>query len=145
MQEHEHVAKILQWKLDDKGNWIVAKYGCTKCDQEFYEKPASSGWSTHNHANYVEGCFGCKAQTLQLSTGDANSGKAMSNKKWNKELDAYSDARKQGIQPAGTNMTQIRAAEQASETLGRAYNAETMPPAQAITKAHGDVMKEVGM
>lgn len=97
------------------------------------------------HHTFVEGCFGCKASTIQLSAGDAAHKKEVSSKKWNAELDAYADARRQGIQPAGTNMTQIKAAVKASETIGRAYNAEIMPPAQAITKSHGDVFKEVGI
>jgi hypothetical protein len=97
------------------------------------------------HPQYVEGCFGCKASTLQLSPGDAAHMKEVSSKKWDAELNAYSQARKQGIQPAGTKMSQIKAAVTASETIGRAYNAETMPPAQAITKSHAEAFKEVGI
>ena len=97
------------------------------------------------HPDYVEGCFGCKISTLELSPGDASSGKAIPTKKWNKELDAYADARSQGIQPAGTRLGQIERAVEASDKLGRAYDAGTMPKAESITKAHASVMKEVGM
>jgi len=97
------------------------------------------------HPIFIEDCFGCKAATIQLNAGDAAHMKEVSSKKWDAELNAYADARKQGIQPAGTKMGQIKAAVEASETIGRAYNAEVMPPAQAITKSHGDVFKEVGI
>jgi hypothetical protein len=69
----------------------------------------------------------------------------MSNRKWNSELDAYSNARAQGIQPAGTRMGQIIEAEKASETLGKAYDAGTMPAAKTIDKSTASVMKEVGL
>jgi hypothetical protein len=95
------------------------------------------------HPEFVEGCFGCKIGTLQLSPGDASSGKLMPNKKWNAELDAYKEARKQGIQPAGTSMAKIQEAHHASEVLGEAYKADSMPPAQHINKKSAEVMKEL--
>jgi hypothetical protein len=42
-------------------------------------------------------------------------------------------------------MGQIIEAEKASETLGRAYDAGTMPAAKAIDKATARTMKEVGV
>ena len=95
------------------------------------------------HPEFVEGCFGCKISTLQLNTGDASRG--MSQKNWDAELDAYANARAQGIQPAGTTMKAIDEALQASDIIGGAYNAETMPAASEITKATGKVMKETGI
>lgn len=86
------------------------------------------------HPDFVEGCFGCKVSTLQLNAGDAKANIAMSRKKWDGELQAYRDARAQGIQPAGTSKRQIDAALSASDTLGRAYDAGTMPAAQRITE-----------
>jgi hypothetical protein len=97
-----------------------------------------------HHPEPVEDCFGCKALTLQMNTGDANSKKAMPNKAFNKELDAYKEARAQGIQPAGTTMSKIQEAVQASETLGRAYDAGKMPPAKHINKKSAEVLKELG-
>ena len=41
-----------------------------------------------DHPEDVEGCFGCKVIGLQMSPGDASSQKAMSNKKWDGELNA---------------------------------------------------------
>jgi len=95
------------------------------------------------HPEYVEGCFGCKIGTLELGTGDAS--RDIPDKKWNSELSAYRDARAQGIQPAGTRMQDIEAAHKASETLGRAYDADTMPKAKDITTKSVEVMKELGV
>jgi hypothetical protein len=93
----------------------------------------------------VDGCFGCKGLSIQMNAGDADSRKFMTNKRHNKELDAYKEARAQGIQPAGTTMDKIQQAVQASETLGRAYDAGKMPPAKAINKKSAAVMKELGV
>ena len=62
--------------------------------------------------------------TLQLSTGDANSGlvsNGWSNKKWDNELDLYRKARAQGIQPDGTSTAQIQKAMDVSDKTGHAY------------------------
>lgn len=97
------------------------------------------------HPEYVDGCFGCKGMSVQMNAGDADSRRSMPNKAFNKELDAYKDAVAQGIQPAGTSMRKIQEAVKASETLGRPYNAEKMPPAQHINKKSAEVMKELGV
>ena len=68
----------------------------------------------------------------------------MPQKKWDKELNAYSAARKQGIQPAGTTMKAINEAKAASDKLGAAYNADVMPSADKITKQSASVLKQVG-
>ena len=96
-----------------------------------------------SHPEFVEGCFGCKITTLELGTGDANSRAAMPKRKWESELVRYKEARRQGIQPAGTTMDKIIAAEKASENLGRAYNAEKDPNAKAIDKATANAINEV--
>jgi hypothetical protein len=49
-----------------------------------------------------------------------------------------------GMQPAGTSMRHIREAHAASETLGKAYNSETMPKAKDINKKSVEVLKEIG-
>ena len=95
------------------------------------------------HLEYVEGCFGCKISTLQTNSGDASGGKAMPNKKWDGELQAYRDARAQGIQPAGTSMKNIVAAHKASETLGSAYDANTMVKANKLDKRTANVMNQL--
>lgn len=97
------------------------------------------------HPEFIEGCFGCKGLTLSMNTGDADSRRVVPNKRFNKELDAYAEARANGIQPAGTSMEKIREAVQASETLGRPYDAGKMPPAKHINKKSVEVMKELGV
>lgn len=94
------------------------------------------------HPEYVEGCFGCKIGTLELGTGDAS--RDIPDKKWNGELQAYRDARAQGIQPAGTTMRHVEEAHKASETLGKAYDANTMPKTKDINHKSATVMKELG-
>ena len=77
------------------------------------------------HPEFVEGCFGCKLGTLQLSPGDAAGNKNMSQKKWDAELNLYQSARKQGIQPAGTSIRQVQKAIDDSNKVGKAYDANT--------------------
>jgi hypothetical protein len=97
------------------------------------------------HPEPVDGCFGCKGLTLNMNAGDADSRRTITNKSFNNELKAYQEARSQGIQPSGTSMKKIQEAIKASETLGKAYNAEKMPPANKITKKTAEVMREVGI
>jgi len=75
------------------------------------------------HPEFVEGCFGCKLGTLTMNTGEANSNRFTSTKKWDKELQSYRDARAQGIQPAGTSMKKIQEAVRISNETGNAYGA----------------------
>jgi len=95
-----------------------------------------------DHPVEVEGCFGCKVINLQVNAGDAK--RDIPDKKWNAELQAYRDARAQGIQPAGTTMRHVEEAHKASEILGKAYNADTMPKTKDITPKAAAVMKEIG-
>jgi hypothetical protein len=94
------------------------------------------------HPEYVEGCFGCKIQLLELSPGDAS--RPVSDKKWTGELQAYRDARAQGMQPGGTTHRHIQEAYKASEVLNKPYDANVMPKAKNITKQSVEVMKEIG-
>jgi len=48
------------------------------------------------------------------------------------ELSAYDAARRNGIQPEGTTINKVKAAENASRALGRPYNADVDPPANMI-------------
>ena len=98
------------------------------------------------HPEYVEGCFGCKIQLLELSTGDARGdviASGTTQKKWNNELEAYRSARAQGIQPNGTRAHPIEAAHHASDRLGAAYDGGTMVQAQKIDKPTATVMREL--
>lgn len=97
------------------------------------------------HPEDVENCFGCKILGLQLNPGDATSSKGMSNKKWDAELNAYSSARAEGIQPAGTSMAKIQDARRASDVMNTAYNAESMPASTMIKEKTVSKLKEVGL
>ena len=148
--ECDHKSKVLDWAYelkDGQMNQYVSLYGCTECDatspkpfitkKEIFE-------ADHSKCN-INPCFGCKAKGLQLSTGDANGRAAMPRRKWEGELEAYRNARRQGIQPAGTTMQKIVAAEKASENLGRAYNAEKDPNAIHINKQTAKTINELGV
>ena len=145
-----HIGKVVKDGYDLVDGQMFPKvelYGCTKCDATSPEPWSDWGVVAHN-TDHIDSefcpCFGCKAKTLQLSTGDAAANKNMSQKKWDKELNLYRDARKQGIQPAGTSRAHIQQAHEASEKLGVAYNSEKMPKAQDITTKSVEVMKELG-
>ena len=144
---HSHITKVLEFELDEKANYRPSLFGCTDCD-ETSKLPFITDdiFSDHReHISYTDGCFACKVLTLELNTGDAGRADAkMSQRKWDKELYAYEDARKQGIQPAGTSMAQINAAYQASDTLGAAYNADVMPSTDKITKSSIEGLKHTG-
>ena len=97
------------------------------------------------HPEYVDGCFGCKGLNVQMNAGDADSRRAMPTNKFNKELDAYKEARAQGIQPNGTSMQKIQEALKASDIMGRPYDGNKMPPAKSINDKSAAVMKELGV
>lgn len=71
------------------------------------------------HPQFVEGCFGCKAATLNLSN--------MHIRAWahsqEKELNSYAEARKQGVQPRSTKTADIKRAMRISDSTGKAYQA----------------------
>jgi hypothetical protein len=146
--ECNHISKVINWAYELKNgqmNQHVSLYGCTECDATS-PKPFVSKEeiyvTDHSNCNFNP-CFGCKAKGLQLSTGDANGRAAMPKRKWEGELARYKEARRQGIQPAGTTMDKIIAAEKASENLGRAYNAEKDPNASSIDKRTANAINEV--
>jgi hypothetical protein len=60
-------------------------------------------------------------------------------------MDAYKEARRQGIQPGGTTMKKIEAAHKASENLGKPYNGNSMISAEKITPKTATIMKELGV
>jgi hypothetical protein len=145
--DHQHTSKVIEWGFDEKYNTIPVKYGCAECHETYTTIPIYAEIpSDHNqHDDYIDGCFACKIRTLELNTGDAGRSNSMSDKKWTAELDAYADARSQGIQPAGTTMKAVAEAKEASDKLGVAFNAESMPAASKITKQSAKVMKETGV
>jgi hypothetical protein len=126
-----HIGKVVKEGynlIDGQMIFKVELYGCTECDATSPEPWLDSG-ETKENPDHIDSefcpCFGCKARTLQLSPGDAASNKNMSQKKWDKELDLYRSARKQGIQPAGTSTRQVQKAIDDSNKVGKAYDANT--------------------
>lgn len=98
------------------------------------------------HPEVVETCFGCKALGLQMNAGDAKANSTgMTNKAFDGELQAYRDARAEGIQPAGTSMNAVMEARRASEALGSPYNADTMTQTKLISNKTIPKLKEVGL
>lgn len=143
----DHITKVVTWGYNlINGDMVsyVALYGCTKCDETSNVPFVSDDFKAIDHTKCggPYECFGCKAKGLQLNTGDAT--RDISDRKWTSELQAYRDAKSQGIQPGGTTRAHVEAAYTASETMGKAYNSETMPKAHQIDKKTSEVMKEIG-
>jgi hypothetical protein len=74
------------------------------------------------HPEPVEGCFGCKVGTLQLSVGSARHDGIPSAKEHDKELQSYFDATRQGIEPVSTKKKDIDAAVRLSNDIGTAFD-----------------------
>ena len=148
--ECDHISKVLKWDYilkDGQMNPYVSLYGCISCDATSTKVWPGSGQMKSKANGHKMGdpwceCFGCKAKTLQLNAGDAT--RDIPDKKWTAELNEYKKARAEGLRPAGTTYAHIEQARAASETLGTAYNAETMPKAKQITKKTAEVMKAIG-
>jgi len=74
------------------------------------------------HPEEVDGCFGCKVGTLQLSVGEARHDGVMTAKQHDKELGSYYDAIRQGIEPISTKTKDIQAAVRLSNDTGVAFD-----------------------
>ena len=72
-----------------------------------------SGCATRDHTSWGQ-C--ARAAALAVMDGARH-------KSWDGELQAYRDARDQGIRPAGTTMPKIRKALDLSDQRGAAYDA----------------------
>lgn len=81
-------------------------------------KNCTSGCKTRDHLTWGE-CM--RAKNAVVAYCGIAGGDASSERKWDKELQAYRDARAQGIQPTGTTMPKIEAALRASDKVGAAY------------------------
>lgn len=144
--EHQHISKVLDWGFNENHDFIATKWGCVLCDITA-STPFEYEDISVDHTQCDEDCFGCKAKGLQLATGDAAGNIVASGttqKKWDKELAFYKDARAQGVQPEGTNRAVVEKALKASEVLNKPYDAGKMPKAKDINKDTVSVMKEIG-
>lgn len=82
----------------------------------------SAGCPTKDHRSYGE----CLRSKGVVTTGLESTGPGFARsfqKSWDHELDAYSAARKQGIQPATTNLADVRKAVDISNATGKAFDA----------------------
>jgi len=90
-----------------------------------------SGCLTRDHATWGE----C-ARHASLRVGwaaSSNGGYSLRGEKLHEaELNAYAQARRDGLQPAATTQKAVNEAYRASELIGKPYNADTMPPTAAI-------------
>jgi hypothetical protein len=152
--EDGHIGKVAKsgYNLTDgKMTPTVELWGCTRCDatsETIWEGYGQYTVKEIDHSDCEDNpCFGCKAKGLQLATGDASGhiiASGTTQKKWDKELDFYRDARSQGIQPESTNRKAVEKAIEASEVLNRPYSGETMVKAKDVNKETVAVMKEIG-
>lgn len=78
----------------------------------------STGCRTQDHSSWGE-CV--RAKNARVAFSGIGGGDFTAQKKWDAELQAYRDARAQGIQPEGTTMDKIHAALDASDKAGAAY------------------------
>jgi hypothetical protein len=152
--EEGHAGKVVEsgYKLDNgQMHFTVNLWGCIRCDvtsETPWEDAGVYKVKEIDHSDCDNNpCFGCKAKGLQLATGDASGNiiaSGTTQKKWDKELDFYRDARSQGVQPEATTRKAVERALEASEVLNKPYSGETMPKATQINKETVAVMKEIG-
>lgn len=88
-----------------------------------------SGCKSKDHGSYAECLQAANVTVSALAVSPFKS----AYEKTQQDLRAYATARANGIQPTGTTVEAVRQAEAASKHLGRAYDANTMPPAKFIT------------
>jgi len=140
-----HISRVKEWGFDEAHNFRVTQYDCLLCGLTSPVPFKDEEDIDIDHTGCDDDCFACKVRTLELNTGDANSQKTMSNKKWHGELDAYRAARSEGIQPAGTSIKQIQEARRASDVMGKAFDANTMGSSEIIQNKTVSKLKEVGV
>lgn len=79
----------------------------------------TSGCKTQDHATYAE-CLKDKAVKTYLASPSKGLD-GTTQKRWDKELLAYRNARSEGIQPEGTTLAKVTAAVKASDKVGAAF------------------------
>jgi len=78
-----------------------------------------TGCKTKNHATYAECLLDAGIGTYLVRVSKGEDGTAQ--KKWDRELDSYKAARKEGMQPDGTTQKKIDEARRLSDKAGAAY------------------------
>lgn len=137
-----HISKVITWTYvleDGDMHSQVELYGCTRCDATSKKVwPHGGKIATKAPCEPDCSCFACKIKTLQMNAGDAT--RDIPDKQWRHKLDNYKKARADGIQPSGTSEAHVDAAYRASDLLGKAYQAESMPKAHKINKRIAEVV-----
>lgn len=78
-----------------------------------------TGCKTKDHGSYAECLQAAGVGTFLVRASKGEDGTAQ--KKWDKELDSYRAARKEGIQPDGTKQDKIDEARRLSDKAGAGY------------------------
>lgn len=78
-----------------------------------------TGCRTQDHASYHECLRDAGTRTYLASPSKGLDGTGQ--KRWDKELSDYRDARRQGIQPDGTTKAKVEDAVRRSDAAGAAY------------------------
>jgi hypothetical protein len=81
----------------------------------------TTGCATQDHSTYAE-CLRSK-RTRVAYCNSANNMDYSTQKKWDRDLAAYKDARAQGIQPSGTDRAAVDRAVAMSNEVGKAWDA----------------------
>lgn len=76
----------------------------------------STGCRTKDHASFAACMRSKRPATAGLGSQDRTA-----QQKWDRDLDAYRDARRQGIQPAATSRASVDRAVAISDATGTAY------------------------
>lgn len=81
----------------------------------------TTGCATQDHDSYAQ-CL--QAKRVKVAYCNSASGQDYTaQKRWDRDLAAYQDARSQGIQPSGTSRQQVENAVALSNEVGKAWDA----------------------
>ena len=78
-----------------------------------------AGCQTQDHASWGECLRAAQVRTYHVAVSKGYDGTAQ--KKWDRELDSYYNARKEGMRPDGTTTRKIEEAKRLSDNAGAAY------------------------
>lgn len=120
----DHITKVLEWSVDTSlptAPLVVKLWGCTECDETFTDIPEQVETPEPVEHKFDCECFGCRAKSIKVAYCGIGGGDATAQKKWDRNIDLYRTARKQGIQPTGTSQSKVMAAIKQSEKTGTAF------------------------
>jgi len=78
-----------------------------------------AGCQTQDHASWGECLRAAQVRTYHVAVSKGYDGTAQ--KKWDRELESYHSARKEGMRPDGTTTKKIEEAKRLSDKAGAAY------------------------